>query len=222
MKLARTMVWGCLSILLSVSVTQAQWVDITRPGDPIKLISGTNDADTNAGAPPAGEVESHVIDDVGQKYLNFVDFNSGFAVTPSANAGNQPVVGLRLYSANDAVERDPASYELSGSNAGLDGPWTVISSGDLALPADRTPGGATAVINPDGTRSANAYFQEVLFNNTSSYSHFQLTFPTLKDAAAANSMQIAEVEFLAVPEPTSLGLAISGLLGLGLLGRKRS
>ena len=221
MKMSRKFLLACSMMLLSAAVSQAQLVDITRPGDAIKLVNGTSDGDGSDGAPPAGEVESHVIDDVGQKYLNFLDFNSGFAVTPSANPSNLPVVGLRLYTANDAVERDPASYELSGSNDGLDGPWTMISSGDLSLPSERTAGGTDVMINPDGTVVGDAYYQQVLFGNSASYTHYQLTFPTIKDDVAANSMQIAEVEFL-VPEPTSLGLALSGLLGLGLVSRKRS
>jgi hypothetical protein len=53
------------------------------------------------------------------------------------------------------------------------------------------------------------------FENSAAYSSYRLTFPTLKDAAAANSMQIAEVELLGVvPEPSAMVLALLGLAGL--------
>ena len=216
----KSTLWAAsLAVLLGSSgVVSAQLVDITRPGDPIVAVSGTNDADGNAGAPPAAESEINAINDVGQKYLNFLDLESGFAVTPSANPGKLPVTGLRFYSANDAVERDPASYRLSGSNDSLTGPWTLISEGALTLPAERNAGGTTVAIPPEGNLAA--VNQTVLFANPNSYTHLQLVFPTLKDAAAANSMQIAEVEFL-VPEPSSIVLSLLSLLGLVGVARRR-
>ena len=162
---------SCLAVALvlvmfSIASVSAGYIDITRPGDAIALVSGFNQGpDTNIGPPPAGEVESHAIDDVGQKYLNFLDLNSGFAVTPSANPTKTPVTALRFYTANDAEERDPASFQLLGSDAGLAGPWTAIASGNLALPAGRNAGGNTVVIPPTGNLAA--FYQEVTFANTS-------------------------------------------------------
>ena len=48
------------------------------------------------------------------------------------------------------------------------------------------------------------------------YLSYRLTFPTLKDAGAANSMQIGEVELLgavaeSVPEPGTLALLALGI-----------
>ena len=46
----------CFAAALSVAwaaSAQAQYTDITNPGDPIELVSGTNDGDASAGAPPA-------------------------------------------------------------------------------------------------------------------------------------------------------------------------
>jgi hypothetical protein len=209
-------------LVISSYVAQATAanIDITRPGDAIELISGLNQGDGDAGAPPAAETVDHAIDDVGQKYLNFLDLNSGFAVTPSGNSGNLPVIGLRLYTANDVPARDPASFQLAGSNDGLSGPWTVIASGNLALPDGRNAGGNAVAIPPEGNLAA--FNQEVLFANETPYSHYQLVFPTLKDAASANSMQIAEVELLVVPEPTGLTLVLVSLLGaLGLIRTRR-
>jgi hypothetical protein len=159
--------------------------DVTSPGDDVVRVDGENDGDGSDGPPPGGEMVDHVIDNITQKHLNFLDLNSGFVVTPSA--GPSLVTGLRLYTANDAVERDPASYKLEGGLA--DGSFTVISEGELALPDARNAGGAIAI-------DSSLVNQEVLFENTAVYTSYRLTFPTLKDAAAANSMQIAEVEFL--------------------------
>jgi len=208
-----------LAFVTFTTAAQGSIIDITRPGDPIQIVNGANQGDADAGPPPAGEVESHAIDDVGQKYLNFLDLLSGISVTPSANPGNVPVTGLRFYSANDAVERDPASFVLYGSDAGLDGLWTAIASGNLALPDARNAGGNAVVIPPTGNLAASQ--QTVTFDNTTPYAHYQVIFPTLKNAAVANSMQIAEVEFLVVPEPATATLAGLALLGLGAIARRR-
>ncbi len=165
-------------------------VKITAPGDLVGLVNGENDGDGNAGAPPAAEGVEHVIDGVGQKYLNFLDLGSGFTVTPAF--GSSIVTGIRLYTANDAEPRDPASYVLEGSTS-PNGPWTAISSGPLALPSGRNAGGSAA-LNPN-----TSFNQVVQFGNLTAYTSYRVTFPTLKDAAAANSMQIAEVELLGSP-----------------------
>ncbi|MBL9166347.1 MAG: PEP-CTERM sorting domain-containing protein [Verrucomicrobiales bacterium] len=198
------------ALSLITTSASAQTADVTKPGDTIILVNGTNDTDGNAGAPPAGEVVEHAIDNVGQKYLNFLDIGSGFAVAPSA--GSTIVTGLRLFTANDAVERDPASYLLEGSSS-LDGVWTTISSGDLALPAERNAGGANDL--------STAFSQEITFANTAAYGAYRLTFPTLKNAEAANSMQIAEVELLGVVVPEPSTFALLGLAGLASLALKR-
>lgn len=205
------LVWALAASLGFLFVTQANaQVDVTNPGDPIVVVSGTNDGDGNSGAPPAAEGVDRAIDNVGQKYLNFLDLGSGFAVTPSGNPSNLPLIGIRLFTANDAVDRDPASFVLSGSNDSINGPWTAIASGDLALPSGRNPGGA----------AIPTFNQTVLFANTNSYTHYQLIFPTLKNAAAANSMQIGDVELL-VPEPTTAALTCLGLIAVAAITRRK-
>ncbi|HUF62786.1 MAG TPA: LamG-like jellyroll fold domain-containing protein [Verrucomicrobiales bacterium] len=175
---------------LEIRAPVAPLDDVTQPGDPVVLVNGENDGDANDGPPPETEGVENAINNVGQKYLNFLDLGSGLIVTPTM--GGTVVTGLRLYPANDAVERDPASYRLEGSVAGPAGPFTLISEGDLALPDDRNPGGAIAI-------DTSAFHQEISFPNATAYLSYRLIFPTLKDAATANSMQIAEIEFLGVP-----------------------
>ena len=204
--------------MFTVNTVSGAFIDITRPGDPIALVNGINQGDGDAGPPPANEPVEKAIDDVGQKYLNFLDLNSGFAVTPSANPNSEPVIGLRLYTANDSPERDPASFQLLGSNDSIDGPWEAIASGNLALPEGRNDGGDAVAIPPTG--NLGAIYQEVSFANDLPYAHYQVIFPTLKDAAVANSMQIGEVELLVVPEPASLALLGMGGL-LMLISRRR-
>src|SRR5437667_9332414 len=101
---------GCFTaaVVLSLSLSvQAQLSDITQPGDPIVGTSNNT---------PGSEVVANAIDNQPTKYLNFDKLNTGFTVTP--NVGDTIVSGLTLTSANDAPARDPASYDLSGSNDG--------------------------------------------------------------------------------------------------------
>jgi len=188
-------------ILMSGSVFGT---DILAPGDFIIAI----DADGGSRSPGAETVD-HAIDGVIQKYLNFGDGaggdeqNTGFIVTPAF--GSSVMDSFQITTANDAEPRDPASWALYGTNEQIvsadhsDGTaesWTPIDSGSISLPAGRnTPGPVVAV------------------NNSTSYRSYKMIFPTVKDAAAANSMQIAEIQFFGVgknarrPEPDN-GIAV--------------
>src|SRR5437764_1487419 len=100
---------GCLALLLAGSVTvRAQLSDVTQPGDAI--VPSSNNS-------PGSEAVANAIDNTQNKYLNFDGANSaiptGFTVTP--NVGPTRVTGLTLLSANDAPDRDPTSYTLTGS-----------------------------------------------------------------------------------------------------------
>jgi hypothetical protein len=163
--------------------------DVTSATDPVTIVNGANDGDAEAGVPPGGETEIHAFDDSTSKYLNFLDLNSGVIVTPAANGGKGTLINaIRFYTANDTVERDPGSYTLEGSNDG-GATWTSIAGGDLALPDGRNNTGLV----PDPTVNFN---QLMTFSNRTAYKSYRVRFPTLKNAAATNSMQIGEIELL--------------------------
>jgi hypothetical protein len=177
-----------------------------------------------AGAPgtsnfPAAESPATGIDQVanamGQrntKYLNFGEERSGIIVTNSG--GPVDVNFMRLWTANDAVERDPTSYELSGTNSPITSEqnsnsngtevWTPISSGPLSLSDTRfTPSGFIPI------------------NSPVNYSSYRLVFPTVKNAATANSMQIADIQFYtAIPEPCTMLLVSMAGLALAAVRRR--
>lgn len=133
---------------------------------------------------PAGESPSHALDgNPSTKYLNFGEQNSGLIITPVSGASI--VRSMRLTTANDAADRDPASYQIYGTNSpitsvdnstGLAENWTLISSGTLSLPGTRLTDGPL-----------------VSFANSTSYTSYKILFPTVKNAGGANSMQVADI-----------------------------
>ena len=153
-------------------------MDITSPGDAVQGVPNDDDW-------PGGEAPANVIDDSLAKYLHFKgpDGTTGFQVTPMVGA--TIVTGLTFTAANDAAERDPISFELSGSNAGIDGPYTVIAAGDIVDFSQETAW-------PRDTIGET----EITFSNTVAYSHYQVIMTAVRDSASANSMQIAEVELI--------------------------
>ncbi|MFH1717834.1 MAG: sugar-binding protein [Planctomycetota bacterium] len=158
--------------------------DVTAPGDAIQGVP--NDGDW-----PGAETPDLAIDDnTGTKFLHFKGEiePTGFQVTPSV--GPSIVTGLTLTAANDAVERDPVSFELYGSNVSIDGPYELIAVGDIV-------DFAQADAWPRFTMNATP----ISFDNDVAYAHYQVLFPAVRDAASANSMQIAEVELLGVLAP---------------------
>ena len=142
-------------------------VDISAAGDAVVPSSDNH---------PAGEHAGFAIDnDSSTKYLNFDGANdspSGLTIT----TGGGVVSGLGLTSANDAPDRDPATFVLSGSNDG-GATFTEIASGDV--PAF-------------GARFER---QEVSFANDVAYTTYELSFPTTAGASTC-CMQIAEIELL--------------------------
>ncbi|MBL7189922.1 MAG: hypothetical protein ISS70_26630 [Phycisphaerae bacterium] len=161
--------------------------DVTVPGDIVKGVPDEPRDGSVAGWPDGEYPGLAVDDDVSTKYLHFKGEvePTGLKITPLD--GPTIVTGLALTTANDATERDPISFELSGSNAGIDGPYELIASGDVV---DFNQADAW----PRFTKNATP----ILFGNATAYAHYQIMFPAVRDPASANSMQIAEVELIGV------------------------
>lgn len=184
--------------LLSVPV--GLWADaLLTPGDFIIAID--EDSKLSASSYPAAENPPLAIDgNTATKYLNFAEENSGFIITPSS--GPSIARSLVVTTANDAVERDPTSFALYGTNdaiastdnsPGIGENWTLIAQGSLTLPDTRFAAGPVAN-----------------FENAVSYTSYRLVFPTVKDAAAANSMQISEAALYDQPDAAGTNLFVAG------------
>ena len=175
-------------------------VSVPASGQEFQLVVGGPGFTADAVQWPGGEGPENVINQEGQKYLNFTRENSGFYIRPTGPNSSDVPTSITLWTANDAVPRDPASYQLFGSNsADLLDPldylqqdsipfdlFTEISFGDLDLPDSRNEGGVAEL---DDFNS-----QTIDFNNSTAYENYLVLFPEVKDFDAANSMQIAEVQ----------------------------
>lgn len=166
--------------------------NVLTVGDPIIAID--SDVINLTSIYPANEGPNKAIDNLwlaatpqtSTKYLNFGRFNTGFIIDP--NFGASTVKSFKIHTANDNEPRDPATYELYGSNdaaissadnsIGGTEAWTLISSGALSLPSARRATGPVVSVD-----------------NSTSYNLYRLVFPTLKSPNAATAMQIGDVEF---------------------------
>ncbi len=138
---------------------------------------------------PTNESPPCVTDDeVKSKYLHLAGEvrPTGFCTTPQA--GPSVVTGLTFTTANDYEKRDPVSWELSGSNESIRGPYTLIARGEIVDFNQPTPW-------PRLTKNTTP----IVFENDTAYKHYQVLFPAVRDPRSAECMQIAEVELLATP-----------------------
>lgn len=147
------------------------------------------DLDSASGFPAAENPPKAVDGLSGTKYLNTSKLNAGIIVTPAASLAAKSMV---LTTANDAVERDPASYVIFGSNqpitttnnqSGFADHWTYIASGTLNLPLARQT--AASPIN---------------IPNSTAYSSYWIVFTSTRDKNSTggtvtnNLMQIADIQ----------------------------
>jgi hypothetical protein len=165
---------------------------------------------------PAGERPLEAIDGskaASSKYLNFGREGAGLIITPAI--GSTVVKSFQITTGNDTEGRDPASYEIYGTNAliasledsrGDAEAWTLISSGALALPAAR---------NADG--------DIVGFDNALAFTSYKIVFPENKgpDGGSVNSIQFSEIALFdtVVPEPAMVGVV--AVAAVGMLARRR-
>jgi hypothetical protein len=145
------------------------WQMIRTSSSPVvisNIYPTSNNSPSNEGAANAFDGNSNT------KYLNFDKQNAG--VTVKLNQG-RVVKKFTITTANDAVERDPASYKLYGSNDGVN--WVLLSEGPLSLSNSRfTVSGEIAVAN------------------TNAYIYYFIKFPSIKDNSG-NSVQVSEVTY---------------------------
>jgi len=178
----RSLVCTCAPLgawILLLASQQALGVSLLAPGDPIIAIAATSPSRS-----PVGEGPNNMLDgDSTTKYLNFGEENSGFIVTPAIGATT--VQYFMITTANDHPERDPTSWELYGTNStiisadnstGGDEVWDYLGAGSLELPTARWTDGPL-----------------VSLTNSTAYTSYKMVFPTVRDAAAANSMQFSGI-----------------------------
>lgn len=144
--------------------------------------------DPNSSSYPSNENPPLAIDrDTSTKYLNFGGANSGFIATPSV--GHSLISSFVITTANDVEGRDPASYDIYGTNEkilskdkspGNAEGWTWIASGSLILPTERFA--ESGWIN---------------IENNTPYRSYKVVFPSLK-VPSVGMMQLSEFQFYGV------------------------
>ncbi|MCP4783076.1 MAG: hypothetical protein GY878_05950, partial [Fuerstiella sp.] len=156
------------SVTFAQSTGSSSKTTITSSGDTSAPVGG-------AEAGPDFVVAKALDGQVNTKYANRGGAGSGLEITPTSGASI--VSELKLTTATDLPERDPASYKLEGKTGS--GSYALISEGQLSLPT---------------ARDSSSTIQ---FNNTNSHTTYRLTFPALR-SSAQSTMQIGEVELLGV------------------------
>ena len=213
--------------LLCVSATVA-FASSSARGLPVFTVAGTGTA-ANINNYPAAEKPAFAIDGTpSTKYLNFAKLNTGYLVTHTAGG---TVTGITFATANDAPERDPLTFSLYGSNTtSVTGTEAAGTNIDLA---SFTPITLTQAIPGFATDPGrNTLVASVPIVNTTNYASYLLVFPTVRNPATANSMQIGDAVLtgasgnitaasdpilggvFAVPEPATITLFAFGALAL--------
>jgi len=177
--------------------------NIASPGDQI------SDFGENGLNSPAGLGVTNVIDGTLSAYLNYGPDAStagpfsgavGFVLTPFK--GSTVVNALVFYTAVNAPVCDPADFMLEGSTDGGNTWTTIVPDESLALPVERNLATGLAV------NVTNQVLQEVDFANSTPYTTYRVTINNVRNDSVANSMQIAEVQFLGVQQPVAPGILV--------------
>jgi hypothetical protein len=145
------------------------WQTIKTNSTPVvisNIYPTSNNSPSNEGAANAFDGNPNT------KYLNFDKQNAGVTVKLSQG---RVVKKFTITTANDSVERDPASYKLYGSNDGVN--WVLLSEGPLSLSNNRF-----------------AVSDEIAVANTNAYVYYFIKFPSIKNDSG-NSVQVSEVTY---------------------------
>lgn len=170
------------------------------------------DTPTGASRHPIAENPAAAINGIiatNDKYLNFSKENFGLIVTPSSGASIAQTMTIWTGGDNSGFPgRSPTSYILFGTNdaitsydnsTGTAENWSFIAGGNLTAP------------------SGNLASYQAVFPNSTAYTSYKVLFPTI--VGGSDSGVISEFALDTVPEPASAALA--GLLGLGMIMRRR-
>jgi len=207
--------FACAASLLIGCAAAPAW------GLPVFQIGATGTTASTNNWPAAENPTSTRDANSATKYLNFAKINTGLIETP----GSSTVTGIRFTTANDSPNRDPLTFSLYGSNTvattGTEAAGTIIDVASFTPIVQNQSTGLTV----DPGRLNQGSIQAVA--NAAAFNTYLIVFPTVRDAATANSMQIADVILsggagatttantpvtggtLFVPEPGSLGVLLS-------------
>ncbi|WP_420574098.1 HYR domain-containing protein [Kordia sp.] len=121
---------------------------------------------------PGGEGVQNVIDQ--NSNTKFLDFNAfdGIGFEVDLLGVSATAIAMEIVTANDAPERDPTDYEISGSNDGTN--FTSIATGSIPCVSTR-------------------FFSRTFsFANTNSYTYYRVNFTNTCGSSSIN--QIADVQ----------------------------
>lgn len=140
---------------------------------------------TAQGQNPPNETASKVFDNsASTKWLDFANANpstrSSWIQYQYANSGQYVVTSYTLTSANDAQERDPANWQLLGSNDG-GSTWTTLD------------------VRTNQVFSARGMKLSFSTTNSAAYNVYRLQIDSVYNPAVANSVQLAELELIGTP-----------------------
>ncbi len=177
---------GPVSFCEGGSVTLSALPVYAPPSGPVTIIADrTSPTDVISMLPAAGsttpngeEVYRAIDNSTSTKYLNLLAYSGGngnSGVEIALNFGATIITGISITSANDAPDRDPKTYTISGSNDGIN--WSAISSG--SVPAF----------------TARFQKQTITFSNSKAFSKYRVVVPTIASTGSA-SMQFSELELL--------------------------
>ena len=174
--------WDTAKTGLGFVQVQPFVIDVTNLGDVVQGVPNDGDWPSNESPPNA------IDDNVNTKYLHFQGYTgtTGFRVSPSV--GGSIVTGLTFTTANDVPQRDPTKFALYGSNVSIDGPYTLITTGQIV-----------DFSQPTAWLRYTKNTTPISFANTTPYNHYQIIFTAIRDPASVVHMQIAEVEFSGRP-----------------------
>jgi uncharacterized repeat protein (TIGR02543 family) len=120
------------------------------------------------------------------KYLNFNKLGAGVQFNIDESRSLARIV---FKTANDASERDPMTFVLQGRNNNNE--WVTLVSGNTGLPTSRYALGSVIEIQ-----------------GAASYQTYRVFFPTIRNSASANSMQIADIFLYVNDTVTTTDIAV--------------